>query len=216
MITEIRLHNAAIIFHYFPELSGNQKAQFNSLYDLYKEWNEKINVISRKDIGNLYTHHVLHSLGIAKVISFKPGARILDVGTGGGFPGIPLALMFPQVQFDLIDSIGKKITVVNAVAQALELKNVKAMQTRAEQVTGRYDFVVSRAVTRLSEFYGWVHGKIKQQSVHELENGILYLKGGNLEDELAELKRPYSVYQLHDFFSEEFFETKKVVHIPMK
>lgn len=209
------MHNAAVIFHYFPELSEKQKAQFNSLYDLYAEWNEKINVISRKDIDNLYIHHVLHSLGIAKVISFKPGARILDVGTGGGFPGIPLAILFPQVQFDLVDSIGKKITVVNTVAKALDLKNVRGVQTRAEQVTGSYDFVVSRAVTRLKEFYGWVHKKINWQSVHQLKNGILYLKGGDLESELTELNRPSTVYPLRDFFKEEFFETKKVVYVPV-
>lgn len=210
------MHNADIIFRYFPSLTEKQRDQFNLLYGLYSDWNEKINVISRKDIDNLYINHVLHSLGIAKVISFKPGACVLDVGTGGGFPGIPLAILFPRVQFELVDSIGKKITVVNAVAKALELDNVRGEQMRAEQVTSQYDFVVSRAVTRLKEFYGWVHIKFKKQSAHKLENGILYLKGGDLEDELAELKRPCTVYHLRHFFNEDFFETKKVVYIPAR
>lgn len=209
------MQNAAIIFQYFPELSEKQKAQFNSLLGLYREWNEKINVISRKDIDNLYINHVLHSLGIAKVISFKPGTQVLDVGTGGGFPGIPLAILFPDTQFHLIDSIGKKITVVNAVAQTLGLENVKAEQIRAEQVTGMYDFVVSRAVTRLKEFYGWVYRRINKTSVNELKNGIMYLKGGDLEEELNELKRDHSIYLLCDFFKEDFFTTKKVVYLPL-
>lgn len=203
-----------IIAQYFPDLPEQQRKQFGQLYSLYAEWNDKINVISRKDIENLYVNHVLHSLGIAKVISFKSGSSILDVGTGGGFPGIPLAIMFPDVHFHLVDSIGKKITVVKGVADAIGLKNVKAEQVRAEQLKGEYDFIVSRAVTRLKEFYGWVHKRIKKKSQHELKNGILYLKGGDLDEELAEIKRPYHLYNLSDFFSEEFFLTKKVVYVP--
>jgi len=182
---------------------------------LYKNWNEKINVISRKDIENIYTNHILHSLGIAKLISFNPGAEILDVGTGGGFPGIPLAILFPETQFHLVDSIGKKITVVKEVSAALGLKNVTAEQIRAEQIKGKYDFIVSRAVTRMKEFYGWVNTKTKPKSKHSLDNGILYLKGGDLDEEMNELKRPYSVTDLSDFFSEEFFETKRVVYLPL-
>jgi 16S rRNA (guanine527-N7)-methyltransferase len=205
----------SIITQYFPDLTDNQKAQFAKLYSLYVDWNNKINVISRKDIENLYINHVLHSLGIAKVQPFKPGASILDVGTGGGFPGIPLAILFPQTQFHLVDSIGKKITVVNAVAESLGLKNVRGEQIRAEQIKGKYDFIVSRAVTRIKEFYGWVHTKVKDKSLHELDNGILYLKGGALEEELGELRKPYALYNLSDYFSEEFFETKKVVYVPI-
>jgi 16S rRNA (guanine527-N7)-methyltransferase len=160
-------------------------------------------------------NHVLHSLGIAKVQKFKPGSSVLDVGTGGGFPGIPLAILFPETQFHLVDSIGKKITVVNAVAEGAWLKNVRGEQIRAEQIKGKYDFVVSRAVTRIKEFYSWVHNKTKEKSVHELANGILYLKGGDLEEELGELKKPYSLYNLSDYFKEEFFETKKVVYVPL-
>ena len=203
------------IFHYFPDLTNQQQQQFRKLFDLYADWNEKINVISRKDIENLYINHVLHSLGIAKVMAFKPGATVLYVGTGGGFPGIPLAILFPETQFHLVDSIGKKITVVNGVAEGISLKNVKAEQIRAEQMKGEYDFIVSRAVTRLKEFYGWIHRKTKKKSVHELHNGILYLKGGDLGEELAELKHPYNTYNLSDYFTEEFFETKKVVYVPL-
>lgn len=208
------MQSAETIFQYFPELTGEQRNRFSQLYNLYRDWNEKINVISRKDVDNLYVNHVLHSLGIAKVQSFKPGAAILDVGTGGGFPGIPLAILFPETHFHLVDSIGKKIKVVNAVADALGLKNVRGEQIRAEQIKGEYDFIVSRAVTRLKEFYGWVHNKVKQKSVHELDNGILYLKGGDLEEELNELRKPYALYNLSDYFNEEFFETKKVVYVP--
>ena len=172
-------------------------------------------MISRKDIGNLYVNHVLHSLGIGRVMAFKKGAEVLDVGTGGGFPGIPLAILFPETRFHLVDSIGKKITVVKNVAQGIGLTNVRAEQVRAEQLTAQYDFVVSRAVTRLKEFYGWIHKNVKKQSAHELQNGILYLKGGDLAEELAELNRPHSIYNLSDFFTEEFFETKKVVHVPV-
>jgi 16S rRNA (guanine527-N7)-methyltransferase len=209
------LQGAAIIFKYFPDLTARQQEQFEKLFDLYREWNDKINVISRKDIENLYINHVLHSLGIAKVCQFKPGATVLDVGTGGGFPGIPLAIMFPQTKFHLVDSIGKKITVVKNVGDGLGLTNVKAEQIRAEQIKGEYDFIVSRAVTRLKEFHGWINKKVKKDSVHPLFNGILYLKGGDLEEELAELKRPHQVIDLSQFFSEEFFETKKVVYVPL-
>lgn len=211
----MELQTADLIFHYFPDLTNAQKEQFAGLYSLYSEWNDKINVISRKDIENLYVNHVLHSLGIAKVTSFKPGATILDVGTGGGFPGIPLAILFPETQFHLVDSIGKKITVVKNVAEGIGLKNVKAEQIRAEQIKGEYDFIVSRAVTRLKEFYGWVNRKVKKDSSHSLFNGILYLKGGDLDEELAELKRPHQIFTLSDYFKEEFFETKKVVYVPM-
>lgn len=207
--------NASILSEYFPSLSDQQLHQFNQLGGLYQEWNDKINVISRKDIENIYVNHVLHSLGIAKVLTFLPHADVLDVGTGGGFPGIPLAILFPQTRFHLVDSIGKKITVVSEVSKALGLRNVKAEQIRAEQLKGKYDFIVSRAVTRMKEFYGWVHAKVKQDSTHALDNGILYLKGGDLDEEMRELKRPYSVYNLSDYFKEEFFETKRVVYVPL-
>ena len=209
------LQDHSIIVKYFPQLSELQKQQFAQLRELYRDWNDKINVISRKDVDNLYVNHVLHSLGIAKVMEFQSGANVLDVGTGGGFPGIPLAILFPQVQFHLVDSIGKKIIVVKAVAEALNLKNVKAEQTRAEQIKGKYDFVVSRAVTRMKEFNGWVHQKIKKESIHSLDNGILYLKGGDLEEEMSELRKRYSLYDLTDYFEEEFFQTKKVVYLPV-
>lgn len=209
------MQSAEIIYSYFPELTDLQRQQFSKLFNLYSEWNDKINVISRKDIENLYVNHVLHSLGIAKVMKFNPGASILDVGTGGGFPGIPLAILFPETKFHLVDSIGKKITVVKNVAEGVGLKNVTAEQLRAEQVKHQYDFIVSRAVTRLKEFYGWIHQKTKKQSTHKLDNGILYLKGGDLDEELNELKKPYSLYELSDFFKEEFFQTKKVVYVPL-
>ena len=209
------MQDASIIFNYFPDLTTHQKSQFTQLGDLYREWNDKINVISRKDVENLYVNHILHSLGIAKVISFKPGTSILDVGTGGGFPGIPLAILFPEAKFHLVDSIGKKITVVNTVAQAIGLKNVRAEQIRAEQIKAKYDFVVSRAVTRMKEFYGWVNNKIKDESSHTLDNGILYLKGGDLDEEMNELKKRYSQYDLTEFFKEEFFETKKIIFLPI-
>lgn len=208
------MQDSAIILKYFPDLTEKQKQQFAQLGPVYKEWNDKINVISRKDVENLYTNHVLHSLAIAKVVTFKPGTDILDVGTGGGFPGIPLAILFPKTQFHLVDSIGKKITVVKEVAKALGLTNVKAEQIRGELLRSKYDFVVSRAVTRMREFYGWVNNKGKVKSLHSLDNGILYLKGGTLEEEMDELKRPYSLYDITDFFNEDFFETKKVVFVP--
>lgn len=206
--------NTDLILNYFPSLTPQQIHQFEALGPLYREWNEKINVISRKDIDNLYMNHILHSLGIAKVVAFKPGAEILDVGTGGGFPGIPLAIMFPEAKFHLVDSIGKKITVVKEVANGVGLRNINAQQIRAEELKTKYDFVVSRAVTRMSEFYRWVSNKIKPVSRHELDNGILYLKGGEVEEEMNELKKPYSIYDLQNFFKEEFFATKKVVYVP--
>jgi 16S rRNA (guanine527-N7)-methyltransferase len=209
------LQNASLISQYFPDLTEKQKNQIGQLGPLYKEWNDKINVVSRKDIENIYTNHVLHSLGIAKVMAFKPGTEVLDVGTGGGFPGIPLAILFPETSFHLVDSIGKKITVVKEVSAALGLKNVRAEQIRAEEVKGKYDFIVSRAVTRMKEFYGWVNSKSRAESKNSLNNGILYLKGGDLDEEMGELKRPYSIYNLSDYFKEEFFETKHVVYVPL-
>lgn len=209
------MNNADLIFHYFQNLSPAQKTHFTQLFELYKDWNEKINVISRKDIQNLYINHVLHSLAIAKIVSFRPEATVLDVGTGGGFPGIPLAILFPDTQFHLVDSIGKKITVVKHVSDALGLKNVTAEQIRAEQLKDKYDFIVSRAVTHLKEFYGWVHNKVKKKSNHDLYNGIIYLKGGDLSEELAELKKPYQIFELADYFKEAYFETKKIVYIPL-
>ena len=209
------MQTSDIITHYFPNLTEKQQHQFKGLGPLYEDWNEKINVISRKDIDNLYVNHVLHCLGIAKIISFLPGAEILDVGTGGGFPGIPLAILFPQTKFHLVDSIGKKITVVKEVSQALGLLNVTAEQIRAEQLNGKYDFIVSRAVTQMKEFYGWIQNKVKNDSHHSLDNGVLYLKGGDLEVELNELKKPYSLYDLPTYFTEPFFETKKVVYLPL-
>ena len=203
------------ILKYFPSISEIQKEQFAKLDFLYHDWNAKINVISRKDIDELYTKHILHSLGIAKVIKFEPGTYVLDVGTGGGFPGIPLAILFPETRFYLIDVIAKKIKVVQAVAEALELKNVKAEQMRAELVKGDFDFIVSRAVTNMPDFVSWIKDKIKKKSKHELKNGILYLKGGDLTEELKDLPRA-TEYNLSDFFENEFFETKKVVHLPLK
>ena len=204
-----------IIIKYFPHLTDKQISQFESLGPLYKEWNGKINVISRKDIENLYINHILHSLGIAKIVSFLPAAEILDVGTGGGFPGIPLAILFPESKFTLVDSIGKKITVVVEVCRGAGITNVTAQQIRAEELKHKYDFIVSRAVTRMSEFYGWVRNKVKEKSRHSLDNGILYLKGGEVEQEMDELKKPYSLYELQTFFQEEFFATKKVVYVPV-
>ena len=207
------MQDATLIFSYFPNLSEQQKKQFTALEGLYKEWNEKINVISRKDIDELYTRHVLHSLGIAKVISFKPGTRILDVGTGGGFPGIPLAILFPECNFHLVDSIGKKITVVKEVATGLGLTNVRAEQIRAEQLVDKYDFVVSRAVTDLNLFIPWVRKNIIRKGNNGLLNGFLFLKGGDLTEELASFKKEVVVDELKTFFKEEFFETKKVVYL---
>ena len=205
-----------IILKYFPELTERQREQFAALLPLYEDWNAKINVISRKDMANFYEHHVLHSLAIAKVQPFKTMAEILDVGTGGGFPGVPLAIMFPHANFHLIDSIGKKIKVVQDVAQQLDLKNVRAEQIRAEQVEGEYDFIVSRAVASLPEFVKWVRGKVSDSHYHKLWNGILYLKGGDLEAELAPFKKRARTWDVSEFFEEEYFETKKVVYLKMK
>ena len=203
------------ILKQFPNLSATQIEQFEKLQALYEDWNSKINVISRKDIDELYTRHVLHSLGIAKIQEFEKGTYILDVGTGGGFPGIPLAILFPETRFYLIDVIAKKIKVVNEVATALGLQNVKAEQMRAENVKGDFDFIVSRAVTNMPDFVNWVKDKIKKQNKHELKNGILYLKGGDLTEELKDFPKA-TEYNLSDYFKEEFFETKKVVHLPLK
>ena len=203
------------ILKQFPDLSDNQILQFQKLQGLYEDWNAKINVISRKDIDELYTRHVLHSLGIAKIMEFRPGSKIMDVGTGGGFPGIPLAILFPEVDFYLIDVIAKKIRVVNEVAAGLGLKNVKAEQKRAELVKQEFDFIVSRAVTNMPDFVKWVDDKVAKKQNHELANGILYLKGGDLTEELKDFPKA-TEYNLSDFFSDEFFETKKVVHLPLK
>ncbi len=201
------------ILHYFPDLTPTQIKQFEALEKLYKFWNEQINVISRKDTENFYERHVLHSLGIAKIQTFEHGSEILDVGTGGGFPGIPLAILFPKSNFTLVDSIGKKIKVVNEVAKAINLTNIKGIHCRAEQVEGKFDFVISRAVTRMPDFIVWVKGKIKSKSNHERKNGILYLKGGDLSDEMSSVKQKYKEFLLSDFYSEDFFETKKVIHV---
>ncbi|KQO32893.1 16S rRNA (guanine(527)-N(7))-methyltransferase RsmG [Flavobacterium sp. Leaf82] len=203
------------ILKYFPDLTDIQIEQFQKLDFLYHDWNEKINVISRKDIDALYTKHVLHSLGIAKIMKFEPGTFVLDVGTGGGFPGIPLAILFPETRFYLIDVIAKKIKVVQGVVDALELKNVKAEQLRAENVKGDFDFIVSRAVTNMPDFVSWIKNKIKKQHKHTLKNGILYLKGGDLSEELKDFPKA-TLYDLSTIFEDEFFETKKVVHLPLK
>lgn len=202
-----------ILLRYFPELTAQQQAKFKELLPLYTHWNEQINVISRKDLDNFYERHVLHSLAISKVVAFKPKAHILDVGTGGGFPGIPLAIMFPESNFVLVDSIGKKIKVVKEVAQALDLTNVVAYHQRAEQVEGTFDFVVSRAVTRMPIFVDWVKDKIRKGKVDDqVFRGILYLKGGDLSDEMQGIKGSIQEHLLSDYFNEAFFETKKVVH----
>ncbi|WP_186757545.1 16S rRNA (guanine(527)-N(7))-methyltransferase RsmG [Echinicola salinicaeni] len=205
-----------LILKYFPDLSDKQKEQFAALGDLYRDWNQKINVISRKDMDSFYIHHVLHSLGIAKVMNFEPGTWVLDIGTGGGFPGIPLAILFPDTNFHLVDSIGKKITVVKDITKSLKLSNVEAQQVRAESLARKYDFIVSRAVTRMANFYPWVKGKFKKEDFNEFQNGILYLKGGEVDEEMEELDISYVTYHLDDYFKEEFFETKKVVYVPFE
>lgn len=215
MITFVKNYEMEVVLKYFSNLTDVQHKQFEQLESLYKDWNAKINVISRKDIDELYIHHVLHSLGIAKIISFKPGSKVLDVGTGGGFPGIPLAILFPETQFYLIDVIAKKINVVNEVASALGLTNVKAEQMRAENVKEKFDFIVSRAVTNMPDFVKWVRNKTKKEQNHALKNGVLYLKGGDLTEELSVFTNT-EIYNLSDFFEEEFFETKKVVYLPLK
>lgn len=207
--------NAALIKKYFPEITEQQEAQFDQLLPLYNEWNEKINVVSRKDIENLMLHHVLHSLAIAKFLPFRPGTEVLDVGTGGGFPGIPLAILFPETQFLLVDSIGKKIKVVEGVAEALGLSNVQAKHMRAEDVDQDFEFIISRAVTRLTPFYYWVKNKISPNHFHTQRNGLLLLKGGELTEEIAELGKKAKVIDLTSYFKEDFFETKKLVYVPM-
>ncbi|GAB3910440.1 16S rRNA (guanine(527)-N(7))-methyltransferase RsmG [Larkinella knui] len=203
-----------LIKKYFPDLTSRQLEQFAALDELYRHWNAQINVISRQDIDSLYEKHVLHSLGIARVIQFVPGTEILDVGTGGGFPGIPLAILFPLADFHLVDSIGKKIKVVTEISSALGLTNVKAEQARVEHLDSTYDFVVSRAVTRLHPFLGWVRYKILKTGNNKLRNGVLYLKGGDVSDELAEIQEKHRIYELSAYFDEPFFETKKVIYIP--
>ena len=204
-----------IVKKYFPDLTEEQILQFQSLKELYEEWNNKINVISRKDIEQLYERHILHSLAIAKVIRFKKGTSILDVGTGGGFPGIPLAIMFPDCNFHLVDSIGKKIKVVEGVVNSIQLNNTSYEQQRAEKVKEQYDFIISRAVTAFPVFYSWVGNKVKKDSFNDLKNGILYLKGGDLKDELKKFENRITTYEISKFFSESFFETKKVIYLPV-
>lgn len=207
--------SVSIITKYFPDLTPHQIEQYTQLMDLYTHWNSQINVISRKDIDLLYERHVLHSLGIAKVTQFAPGSKIMDVGTGGGFPGIPLAIMFPEVDFLLVDSIGKKIKVVNEVAAGLGLKNVRTTHERAEKINEQFDFIVSRAVTEFPEFYNWIRNKVSKKNKNEFENGILYLKGGDLKEELKSFRNRILLFELKNYFEEEFFDTKKVVYMAM-
>jgi 16S rRNA (guanine527-N7)-methyltransferase len=204
-----------LIRKYFPDLTEIQIEQLTKLEDLYKDWNLKINVVSRKDIDELYIRHVLHSLSIAKLINFKAGSHILDVGTGGGFPGIPLAIVFPDCQFHLVDSIAKKLKVVDEVVEGLGLTNVKTTHSRVEDVKEQFDFIVSRAVAVMPTFAHWVKGKIAKKQTNDLKNGILYLKGGDLSEELLNYKT-VTIYKLSDFYSEDFFDTKKIVHLPLK
>jgi len=204
-----------LIYGYFPNLTDLQKQQFDALDDCYRDWNSQINVISRKDIDSLYLRHVLHSLAIAKYIEFKAGERVLDVGTGGGFPGIPLAILFPQTEFVLVDSIGKKIKVVNEVASSIGLKNVKGIHARAESIEGKFNFIVSRAVTQLKDFYPWVRNKFRKDSINAVPNGILYLKGGDLAQEIEQSGLKPELIPIATYFSEDFFETKYILHIPI-
>jgi 16S rRNA (guanine527-N7)-methyltransferase len=206
---------ADIVFKYFHNFSEQQRHQFNLLEELYQDWNLKINVVSRKDIDELYLRHVLHSLAIARVITFRPGAAILDVGTGGGFPGIPLAIAFPETDFTLVDAVGKKIKVVNEIVSGLGITNVHTCHTRVEEMDGEYDFITSRAVAAMPTFVRWTRSKLKKKSSHELKNGILYLKGGDLTEELKTYKN-VQVLPLNEFFEEKFFETKKLVYLPLK
>ncbi|MDC0629342.1 16S rRNA (guanine(527)-N(7))-methyltransferase RsmG [Flavobacteriaceae bacterium] len=204
-----------LIQKYFPNLTEIQFKQFEALQGLYEHWNAQINVISRKDIESLYLRHVLHSLSIAKLIQFQDGAKILDIGTGGGFPGIPLAILFPEVTFHLVDSINKKLKVVNGVAESLGLENVYTTHTRAETIEGQYDFIISRAVTTMPVFVSWIKNRVAKKNTHALKNGILYLKGGDLTEELKTYSK-LTLYDLSAFFEDEFFETKKIVHLPLK
>ncbi len=205
-----------IIQKYFPQLTAEQQRQMTALYDLYTEWNSKINVISRKDITNLYEHHVLHSLGIAQIIRFRPGTQVMDLGTGGGFPGIPLAILFPETQFHLVDSIGKKLRVANEVAQAIGLKNVTFCHERAEQEKRTFDFVVSRAVMPLTDLMKIIRKNIHSHQQNALPNGLICLKGGELEQEIQAYKHKATLWNLSEFFKEDFFETKKVVHVSIQ
>jgi len=202
-----------ILKKYFPELTDKQISLYEKAEALYLDWNSKINLVSRKDSDQLMERHILHSLSIAKMIQFKPNSLVLDVGTGGGFPGIPLAIMFPQVRFHLVDSIGKKIMVVQDITEQLGLKNVTSEQIRAENVKGQFDFIVSRAVTRLPEFNNWVKNKIKKKSINELANGIVYIKGGDVLEEIIDTGKKYKILELEPIFKEAFFETKKVVYL---
>ena len=202
-----------LVLKYFPDLSDKQREQFECLEALYNEWNAQINVISRKDTDNFYERHVLHSLAIAKVMEFKDGSKVLDIGTGGGFPGIPLAILFPKTDFFLVDSIGKKIKVVNEVAKALNLDNVRGEHQRAEKIKEQFDFIVSRAVTAMPKFLKWTKGKFLKENQNTFKNGILYLKGGDLTEEMSTVKKAVQYFDIPDFFSEEFFETKKVVYV---
>lgn len=207
--------NIDIILKYFPNISEQQQENFRVLYPLYQEWNSQINVISRKDIDELYERHVLHSLAIAKICTFLPQEKVMDVGTGGGFPGIPLAILFPETEFVLVDSIGKKIKVVKEIVTALKLTNVQAVHTRAEDVEGQFNFILSRAVTRLSDFYPWIKNKVTKEQKNSLANGVLYLKGGDLQEEIAELKKEVHLIPISHFFQEDFFDTKYILHIPL-
>jgi 16S rRNA (guanine527-N7)-methyltransferase len=214
-MTESNSSDFNLLTRYFPELTEKQLIQLNQLLPVYSFWNDQINVISRKDMSNFYERHVLHSLGIAKIQPFLPSSRVLDIGTGGGFPGIPLAILFPETQFTLVDSIGKKIKVVQAVADELGLTNVTAIHERAEKIKGKFDFIVSRAVTQMPDFLKWTHTKFASKSIHTLPNGVLYLKGGDLTEELSAVKRPTRQFELHPIFTTDFFETKKVVYVNM-
>lgn len=206
----------SIILKYFPDLTGTQKEQFDLLGELYRDWNQKINVISRKDMDAFYERHVLHSLAIAKFISFSAGTNILDVGTGGGFPGIPLAIICPEVQFHLVDSVGKKIKVLKAVTESISLQNVTAEHARMEQLEGSYDFVVSRAVAKTKQLVDWSKHLISKDNQNELDNGWLFLKGGDLKEEMKATRLPYQMNALSDYFDEDFFETKQVIYISFK
>lgn len=207
------MDSVELITHYFPNLTEDQINKFAQLRDLYEHWNAQINVISRKDLDNFYERHVLHSLAISKVMEFTSGSKILDIGTGGGFPGIPLAIFFPECEFLLVDSIGKKIKVVNGVAESLGLTNVRAEHARAEKVNEQFDFIVSRAVTAMPAFLNWTKGKFLKANNNPLKNGILYLKGGDLTEEMATVMKAVQYFNISDFYTEEFFETKKVVYV---